>query len=1847
MAGSKKEDPAVERSPRRRRRIVLGVTAIAVVCVLAIILFILTAPGLWTAYSDGGDLYLRESDPAVRHAAWESIRLFGGKVNDAFHNVGCGLSETGTVLVFSRRPPKKKDADLFITRFDGYTWTDPAPLTTLNTTADELAPTLSRDGKRIYFHSNRRGGRGGYDIYSSHRHAGRWPKPVNLGKKINSEFDECDPALSPDEGELIFASNRPKDPEITEIARREMWRAVMVERAEGDFDLFAAENVIVPARANPLRDQSFRQEVIVKLGGSPETEKAVEAGLHWLVKNQEPDGRWSCARHGGQAGHDNAATGFAILSLLGWGARHDAEGPYREPLAKAVTWLAGRAGKNGDLTAGLSNGMYDQGIATIALAEAYELTRDPALLEPLKQATAFIVKAQHKSLGGWRYLPTSTDCDTSVVGWQVMALWSARNAGIDVPDASFTLAAKWMDRAGGGKHKGLYGYTGPGKSGPMTAEGMFVRQLIGAARREARQKESAAYIASLAPKPGTKSPNLYLIYYGSLALHQQQGTQWRKWNRSVKPLLLELQGTKGAETGTWRGGTYASSYGRVIATAMAALSLEVYYRYLPMYNVKGRGPPALKKTTKKVVTKKRKPRLPRKLVPLTARRVPELCSDANDRAPEFTQHGDYVYFSSDRSGGQGDLDLYRARILHGEIGRPGNLGPHVNSPAHDTDPSLASHGFELVFASSRAVGEHQPMLLYHTVAREVQPVHDAFVLTAIMAFLGRVKWWLIGLVLGIAALVLLVGWYRRVADDPRLGRLAKCMLGSVGVHAMLLVVLSVWMIGRTLTEEAAEPMQVSIDANALANEKLALALREQVSTMDTTPEPTLARMKAPSMTVPDIEPAKSSPQKMAESKFKVDPAELEANAREVEVREAAERARPSEEPRVRVGFKLPKVTLEERPAPSRKRERAREVEVAVNHVRPKTEASEFARPEIDREFTPPPERAASAADAASPADLKPVAASARPAPAPGREPEPPRPAPAERATPRLRFAAAPELESAQPRPTSRAAEPVAVRPARAGDESSASAKVERSAAGSLRSAARMARADLALAAAVADAQPAARPAGETVEAPSAPPARAPHRVKFKQPSVRLESVAPRRTGAAQAPAVTVAATGMPGDASARAQAESDAAGAMTMTGDAARADVPTPGVQASEAPVARPMLRESAAEPSARAARETSRVAFRPAGVTFESAAPKRPSEQPATSPAVAPTGTRGGASARAAAAQDVASALTAMGQVARADVPTPGVQAAQPSVRAVAAPDAAEAIDTVGPRADRDARVRFKPSGLKLETAQPRRRGAGTAAEVGVRPATTHVGGSARVEAGPEPGSALRAVGEMARADVAPSHVRVGDPAARTVDRSAPEAAAPLGGPEGRPRGTGRVAFAPSGVRLESAAPRGRGPAGVGVAVAPVGPAGGIALGRPDRPVAGALASAAGISESRLPRGPGPVVKEPGRGRVEGAAESHRLPSGRPVDRAMLRMRAVATLEGRGEGPPDYMRLRDKENRSALLTRLGTDPKGEAGVRRALDWFTRHQEPDGRWSCEKSGGTAAHDNAATGLAILCYYGWGVKHTEKGGDDAAYQEPLARGVKWLAGRVGKDGDLTGGLAAGMYDQGIATMALAEAYGLTGDEALRPALERAVGYILRAQNKRHGGWRYKPDSSDGDTSIFGWQIMALTSARMAGLDVPQEALDRSKLWLDRVATGRHKGRYGYTDKGAKHAMTAEAMFCWQLMGRAPTDPRMKESAEFIEDEMPGGGRPNYYYWYYACLALYQHQGPVWEKWNERMRRALLPSQITGGEHAGSWAPNGAYRQGGRVVSTALATLSLEVYYRYLPMYAIPTADKPGD
>lgn len=340
----------------------------------------------------------------------------------------------------------------------------------------------------------------------------------------------------------------------------------------------------------------------------------------------------------------------------------------------------------------------------------------------------------------------------------------------------------------------------------------------------------------------------------------------------------------------------------------------------------------------------------------------------------------------------------------------------------------------------------------------------------------------------------------------------------------------------------------------------------------------------------------------------------------------------------------------------------------------------------------------------------------------------------------------------------------------------------------------------------------------------------------------------------------------------------------------------------------------------------------------------------------------------------------------------------------------------------------------------------------------------------------------------------------------------------------------------------------------------------------------------------------------------------------------------------------RDPALRAQIVEKEGGTTFTEAAVTRGLKWLARYQNEDGSWSLDRfhlapratgkeTGQGRPSDTAGTALALLPFLGAGRTHEE-----GEYTEVVAKGLQWLIDQQRPDGDLRGNGIGRMYAHGQAAIALSEAFAVSGDERLREPAQRALDFIVRAQHPA-GGWRYEP-GQPGDTSVVGWQLMALRSGTMAYLIVPQRTFEATGRFLDEAACDPKSSQYSYMPgAGISHRMTAEALLCRQYLGWPKDHPGLQAGVDFLLDRHPPSTRrPDIYYWYYATQVMHHMGGSNWERWNRRMRTVLVDLQETREPHAGSWAPAGEFsREGGRIYMTALAVCTLEVYYRHLPLY----------
>ncbi|MBK8177809.1 MAG: terpene cyclase/mutase family protein [Planctomycetes bacterium] len=383
------------------------------------------------------------------------------------------------------------------------------------------------------------------------------------------------------------------------------------------------------------------------------------------------------------------------------------------------------------------------------------------------------------------------------------------------------------------------------------------------------------------------------------------------------------------------------------------------------------------------------------------------------------------------------------------------------------------------------------------------------------------------------------------------------------------------------------------------------------------------------------------------------------------------------------------------------------------------------------------------------------------------------------------------------------------------------------------------------------------------------------------------------------------------------------------------------------------------------------------------------------------------------------------------------------------------------------------------------------------------------------------------------------------------------------------------------------------------------------------------------------------------------------------------STFEGRGDNPVIGIGNNGGTKYKGRGPRgKGRGPSGggdtEIPLGDALEWLRQHQSADGSWDCEgfmancgrihagstcDGPGEATHDVGVTGLALLAFLGEGSTTRE-----GRYKEQVAKSVKWLKDQQDQDtgifGEKTG--HSWMYDHSIATLAMCEAYYFSKSPLLKRSAQDAINLISQARNP-YGAWRYNyPPTGESDTSVTGWCVFAMASAKDGGLSIDPEGFVGAAQFLEEM-TDPATGRTGYdsigsassrvpglndqypTDKG--EAMTAVAILSRVFMGQDVAKmPVVDKGAELLKSHLPewdpAGLGNDIYYWYYGSYAMFQLGGPRWEVWNRAAKKALLDSQRKDGDLKGSWDPKDAWgHSGGRVYTTALGALCLEVYFRY--------------
>ena len=375
---------------------------------------------------------------------------------------------------------------------------------------------------------------------------------------------------------------------------------------------------------------------------------------------------------------------------------------------------------------------------------------------------------------------------------------------------------------------------------------------------------------------------------------------------------------------------------------------------------------------------------------------------------------------------------------------------------------------------------------------------------------------------------------------------------------------------------------------------------------------------------------------------------------------------------------------------------------------------------------------------------------------------------------------------------------------------------------------------------------------------------------------------------------------------------------------------------------------------------------------------------------------------------------------------------------------------------------------------------------------------------------------------------------------------------------------------------------------------------------------------------------------------------------------------------------IKEKKNRAKTY---GADPKVLDSVEKSLLWLAHHQNPDGSWPTlieKKSGNVEQKKDAAkldipkevaeggnekevkiekdpkkikqqnvdttvaiTASALLAFLGAG--HTETSGQ---HKNTVRKGIRYLNDQVVAKAKRP--LFERNYGSALVLMALSEST-IFGSSPLTKQNADAIAKMLMTDYNGEG-WSYS--GAGDDFSVSGWVALGLKSARYAELpSITDEALQKLyKSYGKWVNTMTHadtgKGNYRNNKEGSM-AMSFVGMFQKQFLGFPPNDPFLLSASQLGISSISKYFNENKMFWrdeyaiYYGTLAAFQQQGPFWKKWNPLMQKTLLGTQREGPPEAmgGSWDPGSGHigNSGGRVMSTAILTLCLEVYYRYEMMH----------
>jgi hypothetical protein len=303
----------------------------------------------------------------------------------------------------------------------------------------------------------------------------------------------------------------------------------------------------------------------------------------------------------------------------------------------------------------------------------------------------------------------------------------------------------------------------------------------------------------------------------------------------------------------------------------------------------------------------------------------------------------------------------------------------------------------------------------------------------------------------------------------------------------------------------------------------------------------------------------------------------------------------------------------------------------------------------------------------------------------------------------------------------------------------------------------------------------------------------------------------------------------------------------------------------------------------------------------------------------------------------------------------------------------------------------------------------------------------------------------------------------------------------------------------------------------------------------------------------------------------------------------------------------------------------------RGLQYLARNQDERGSWP-------SGHDGAGVGgMAVMCWMASG-----EDPNYGIYAANLRRAIRYIISLQDKS---TGYYGGSMYHHGFAMLGLAEAYGAVDDRnlwsegntdeqiSIGQSLELAVRCAVTAQKTNAlGAWRYRPSGSDADTSVAGAVLMGLLAARNAGIEVPDESIDRAIAYFVKMTSPSGQVAYSGGVGGFNESLARIAIGTLVYAIARRTDlPEYKQTLGYLKDKLQGGSSGHggmEYQSYYQAQALFQGDIEAWKKWNNLLIQRLKTTQNDDGSFEGTQGPH---------VATTLSLLALAVNYRFLPIY----------